>query len=125
MATVWRDLALDSTGDLDFDGKDFALVKDADAIGQQLGIALRLWAGEYPFDTTLGVDWATLLNEKGVTDEQIAAEVRRVALSVDGVTAVDTVEIVRDTATRAATITVAGRADTAALLVSVTPAQEV
>lgn len=120
MATVWRDLALDSTGDLSFDGKDFALVQGSGAISQQLGIALRLWTGEYPFDTTLGVGWDALLNVKGVTDQQIADEVRRVALSVDGVTAVDTVDIVRDTATRTAAITVAARADTAELLVSVT-----
>lgn len=125
MANVWRDLALDSTGDLSFGGKDFALVKDAEAIGQQLQIALRLWLGEYPFDETLGVDYGTLINTKGITDDQIAAEVRRVALSVDGVTAIDTVEIQRDTANRAATITVAGRADTAALLVTVQPIQEV
>lgn len=114
--TAWRDLALDSSGDLILDGGDLALVQGEDAIAQECRVALALWVGEFPFDVTVGTDWPTLLNNKGLTDSQIAAEVRRVLLTVDGVQAVDNVSVERDTVSRAATIAVDVRTDTGAVL---------
>lgn len=125
MANLWRDFALDASGDLEFDGQDFALVSGTEAIRQQLQIALSLWAGEYPFDVTLGVDWSSILNVKGVDEQQIASEVQKVALSVQGVTAIDSIAVSVDKETRAATITVSAIGNGEKLLVIVQPQQEV
>lgn len=116
MATVYRDFALDSTGDLKIDDGDLALVADAAAIAQECKTALGLWLGEFPFDVTLGTDWQTLLSQKGVSDAQVEAEIRRVLAGVQGVVAVDSVQIGRDNQTRAASLTIAVRADTGELL---------
>ena len=114
--TAWRDLALDSSGDLVLSGGDLALVQGEDAIAQECQVALALWTGEFPFDVTVGTDWPTLLNNKGITDSQVAAEIRRVLLTVDGVQAVDNVTIQRNTTMRTATIAVDVRTDTGAVL---------
>lgn len=116
MATAWRDLALDANGDLLIEGGDFALLQGNDAIVQECQTALGLWAGEYPFDTTIGTAWPTLINVKGVRDSQITAEVRRVLSTVQGVASVDRVDIVRDTTARTAALTVYLTTDEAAVL---------
>ena len=109
--TAWRDLALDSSGDLVIAGGDFQLVQGTDAIVQECKTALGLWAGEYPFDTELGMPYGTVLNNKGITDVQIASAIRDVLLNVDGVVAIDNVAISRNTTARTATVDVAVRAD--------------
>lgn len=116
MTTAWRDLAVDDAGDLLFTAGDFAPVQGDDAIAQECATALRLFVGEYPFDTTFGADWPTLLSTKGIDDAQVDAEIRRVLATVTGVASVDSVSIVRDTATRDATIVVAVIADSGAVL---------
>lgn len=108
--TAWRDLALDGTGDLVIANGDLALVQGTDAIVQECATALRLWAGEYPFDTELGMPWADLLNVKGVTDAQITSAARTVLQNVDGVVSVDNIAIERNTVARTATITASVRA---------------
>lgn len=116
MTTAWRDLALDATGDLKLEAGDFALLQGDAAITQECQTALGLWVGEYPFDVTFGADWPTLLSTKGISDAQVEAEIRRVLATVQGVAAVDSVQIVRNTATRDATIRVAVVADSGAVL---------
>lgn len=103
--TAWRDLALDSDGDLIIESGDFKLLQGTDAIAQECRTALGLWTGEYPFDTELGTRWDLLLNNKGVLDSQIVAEVRRVLLGINGVVSVDNVAVSRNTVNRTATIT--------------------
>ena len=76
MATAWRDLALDTDGDLLIEAGDFRLLQGNGAIVQECKTALGLWTGEYPFDLTVGTAWPTLLNVKGVKDSQITAEVK-------------------------------------------------
>ena len=117
MTTAWRDLALDlTTGDLVYERGDLRLVQGDDAIAQACRIALLLWRGEYALDVEAGCDWQTLLNRKGVTDAQVIAEVRRVLLTVQGVVAVDSVTVARDSGTRTAAVTATVRADSGALL---------
>lgn len=117
MATVaWRDLQLGSDGDLVLTGGDLALVQGEDAIAQECRIALGLWAGEFPFDTEVGTRWDSVLSVKGITDAQIAAEIRRVLLQVAGVVSVDNVTIARNTVDRTATINIAVRADSGVVL---------
>lgn len=103
MTTAWRDLALDSSGDLLVSGGDLSLLQGTDAVAQECKTALGLYLGEYPFDTTVGTDWPGLLNVKGVTDAQLAAEIRRVVLNVQGVTSVDDVQITRNFTARTVT----------------------
>lgn len=116
MATAWRDLALDANGDLVIAAGDFRLLQGNDAIVQECQTALGLWVGEYPFDTTIGTAWPTLLNTKGVRDSQITAEVRRVLSTVQGVASVDQVDIVRDFTGRTASLTIYLTTNEAAVL---------
>lgn len=107
MATIaWRDLALDSSGDLVLEVGDLKLLQGTDAIAQECRTALGLWVGEYPFDIELGTRWQQVLNVKGVTDAQLASEIRRVLLGVDGVRTVDSVQIARNTVQRTASVSV-------------------
>lgn len=117
MATAWRDLALDTDGDLLIEAGDFRLLQGNGAIVQECKTALGLWTGEYPFDLTVGTAWPTLLNVKGVKDSQITAEVRRVLSTVQGVASVDQVDIERNTTARTASLTIYLTTNEAAVLV--------
>lgn len=117
MATAWRDLALDANGDLLIEAGDFRLLQGNDAIVQECQTTLGLWQGEYPFNTTVGTAWPTLLNVKGIKDSQITAEVRRVLSAIQGVASVDRVDIVRDFTARTASLTIYLTTDEAAVLV--------
>lgn len=114
--TAWRDLALDSNGDLILTGGDLKLVQGTAAIVQECRTALGLWAGEYPFDIEVGTQWQTILNTKAISDATITAEVRRVLLNVDGVVSVDNIEIARNTVARTARISAAVRGNEGAVL---------
>jgi hypothetical protein len=116
MATAWRDLALDTSGDLLVSGGDFVLLQGNDAIVQECQTALGLYTGEYPFDTTIGTAWPVLLNQKGVTDAQLSAEIRRVLSTITGVASIDSIQIARDTTARTAAITVYLTTDSGAAL---------
>ena len=114
--TAWRDLALDANGDLLIAGGDVALLQGVDAIAQNCKTALLLYAGEAPFDVTLGVDWPALFTKgpAAATNARVVAEVSRVLAGVLGVAAVDSVVVDRDRATRAATIRCTIRTDAGA-----------
>lgn len=99
-----RDLRITETGNLWIAGGDLWLVGGIPAIVQECGTALRLWLGEYLLDDLAGAQWAVVLT-KGVTDQELDAEIRRVLQTVPGVVGVDNVAIVRDTLSRRATIT--------------------
>lgn len=117
MATIaWRDLALDSSGDLVLEVGDLKLLQGTDAIVQECRTALGLWAGEYPFDVELGTRWDQILNTKGLQDSAIVAEVRRVLMGVQGVQSVDNVAIVRNTVLRTATISASVRGNEGVVL---------
>lgn len=115
--TAWRDLALDSNGDLVIEAGDFKLLQGTDAIAQECRTALGLLTGEYPFNVELGTRWDQLLNSKTATDAQFAAEVKRVLGGVQGVLGVDNVSVQRNTVTRAATITATVTTDAGATVV--------
>jgi len=115
--TAWRDLALDSSGDLVIEAGDLKLLQGTDAIAQECRTALGLLTGEYPFDVELGTRWDQLLNSKTATDAQFGAEVKRVLGGVQGVLGVDNVSVQRNTVTRAATITATVTTDAGATVV--------
>ena len=103
-ALAARDIRLTDDGDIYIAGGDIWLVGETDAIVQECGTALRLWQGEYLLDDIAGGQWQTVLT-KGVSDQELDAEIRRVLQTVPGVVGVDNVAIVRDTLSRRATIT--------------------
>ena len=115
--TAWRDLALDSSGDLVIEAGDLKLLQGTDAIAQECRTALGLLTGEYPFNVELGTRWDQLLNSKTATDAQFGAEVKRVLGGVQGVLGVDNVSVQRNTVTRAATITATVTTDAGATVV--------
>ena len=51
------DLALDGTGDLLIDGGDLSIVRDGDALVQQLAIDFQFFKGEWFLDVRLGVPY--------------------------------------------------------------------
>ena len=101
MTSPIRDIALDDTGDLSFDGADLSTVSGSAAIAQACGIALQLFQGEDAFDQRNGARWHDLLGVKTTTDADIAAEVRRVLLLVQGVASVGRVDVSRSADRRA------------------------
>lgn len=111
--TAWRDLKLDSFGDLAIENGDFVLLEGIDAIAQEIRIAVQLWRGEYAFDGDLGIDWQSLL-QKGVDDSTIAAALRKTIAAIVGVSSVDKIEIVRQDNRRAA-ISIAVTSDVGAV----------
>jgi hypothetical protein len=102
-ALAARDIRLTDSGDIYIANGDIWLVGELDAIVQECGTALRLWQGEYLLDDIAGAQWAVVLT-KGVTNQELDAEIRRVLATVPGVVAVDNVAITRDTISRRAAI---------------------
>ena len=102
-ALAARDIRLTDSGDIYIANGDIWMVGELDAIVQECGTALRLWQGEYLLDDIAGAQWAVVLT-KGVTNQELDAEIRRVLATVPGVVAVDNVAITRDTITRRASI---------------------
>jgi hypothetical protein len=102
-ALAARDIRLTDSGDIYIANGDIWMVGELDAIVQECGTALRLWQGEYLLDDIAGAQWAVVLT-KGVTNQELDAEIRRVLATVPGVVAVDNVAITRDTITRRAAI---------------------
>lgn len=120
-AIAARDIRLTDAGDIYIAGGDIWLVGETDAIVQECATALRLWQGEYLLDDIAGGQWQLVLT-KGVSDQELDAEIRRVLQTVPGVVGVDNVAIVRDTLTRRASITATVRANSGVVL---TVAQEI
>lgn len=107
---------LDAAGDLELTAKsrDLQYVSDVAAIAQAAACKLRLIRGEWPLDTDEGLDWDRIMGV-GVTPAQIEAEVRRVLLTVTGISLVLSVDVTVSSG-RLATVHWTARADTGALL---------
>jgi phage baseplate assembly protein W len=97
----WR---LTDDGDIDLSGGRLWLVDGVDEIRQAIRVALRLHRGEWLFDQSLGVDYqriaTTRVDPAGVARE----ELRRAILAVDGVIAVNRLDVEIDAETRTATV---------------------
>lgn len=93
----------DLTGDarFDADGDIEAVTEEIEVIRQAVQQAWRTQKGEWFLDTDFGVDYLGLVFVK-VPDTKVAipAELRRVALSVDGVDRVDNIELTINQITR-------------------------
>lgn len=98
-----RTLALDDTGDLAFTSvaglKRLSLVTGADALRQRVCSRLRLWAGTWFGDTTIGVPYRGWLGEKG-REAFAEATLRRAIATCPGVAALEQFEVVFDAIAR-------------------------
>lgn len=99
-----RALALDpATGDLLVSRGRLEVVTGSAALRQRLQMRLRLWAGEWFADTSVGVPWLLFLGVKGA---QALAEstLRRAITTCPGVASLDAFTFTLNTRTRAATL---------------------
>lgn len=100
-----RTLQLESDGDLLVSPLNrFEEITGTAKVAQDLTVILRTVKGSYPFNTTFGVDWITIIHS-GYNQTLINAEIRTALLSHPAVKSVDAMEINRDSAARHATIT--------------------
>ncbi len=108
-----RSLALDAaTGKLVLDnGRARLTTPGAESVGQRLRWRFRLWQGEYGLDTTQGVPYRAFLGRKNVLGS-FTRTLRRVAETCPGLARLDTFRVDLNPRTRAATVTLAGRAST-------------
>jgi hypothetical protein len=82
------DFALDSNHDLDVSSLDLRLVTDANAVGQQLLIKLKLWRGEWFLDTEFGTPYLQSILGKQLTLSGAITALKKSILEVDGVQAI-------------------------------------
>lgn len=107
VGSVARDFALDLVTCellLGPDG-DWILVRDLDAIRQDAHTALGFIRGEWFLDNTFGFGLFDTVLVKSPNLDLIRAEVRRVLLTVQGITSVTSVEVTLDRAKRHALVT--------------------
>lgn len=85
--------------------RDLVLIDGAEQIAQQIEITLLTFLGEWFLDTTFGVPYLERIMVKSPSRAQIESIMRTKVLAVPGVSAVPTVEIEIESATRRARIT--------------------
>lgn len=54
---IFRELALDASGDLDISGGTLHILEGPEACAQRIACRLRTIKGEWVFDTTIGTPW--------------------------------------------------------------------
>lgn len=94
------DLKLTADGDLDITAGALTLVTGADAIAQQIKIALRLFKGEWFLSPTEGMPYFDKIFQKGVRPAAVESIFRRALLAIPGVLEVLFLELELDGATR-------------------------
>ena len=99
------DLALDSTGDLDFTTNDLVVLSGVDAIRQELQIRYRYFLGEWFLNSEEGVPYFKHILKKNANDAQIRAVLLDVAKTTPGVVEVRSYAASLDGPTRVLTIT--------------------
>lgn len=106
-----RDLALDADGDLDFSSGDIRLTSETEAIEQALDIAYGMVKGEWFLNLDAGFDLFGVLLTDHPSQTLINEEVRRVALSVPGVTGITNLSVDIDRPSRSADIDLVATSD--------------
>ena len=82
------DLKIDNNQDLLFVNGDLAFVKNGEAIGQHIGMRLRTWLGETPYNTSAGVPFETIIFQPGTDINAVQFILQQVVLNTPGVTGV-------------------------------------
>jgi hypothetical protein len=91
-------------GDLRVEGGVVQLVRDADAIAQEVRVTLRWWRGEWFLDTSAGMPYLEQLLGKGISEETIREMLTARIEAVPGVGHVESIEIDTDRARRVSSI---------------------
>jgi hypothetical protein len=87
-------LLLTPDGDLAREGGRFQVAKGKTYLGQKIVCVIRFWKGEYPFDLSVGFPWDEVaVGVKDPSPELIRSELRRHISSIQGVTAVRSVDL--------------------------------
>jgi len=82
------DIKIDNNQDMLIENGDLVFVKDGNAISQHIGMRLRCWLGESPYDTKAGVPYLTVIFQPGTTPSAIIFILEQVILQTPGVTGV-------------------------------------
>jgi hypothetical protein len=86
-------LMLNAEGDLIFDElNNLVMVEGTAELAQRLSLAIRIRAGEWFLDTSLGIPWFELLGNKGA-ELKIQREIRRVLLEDAAVRSVGAINL--------------------------------
>lgn len=99
---TYNDVLLDSGGDLYINQYGDAVL--GNSIVQDINVHLRWFLGEWPFDTTKGMDWYGEVFVKNPDTDRIARMVRKEIEKIDGIVRVINVRITVDGSTRSAVI---------------------
>ncbi|MDD5774273.1 MAG: hypothetical protein PHX78_12500 [bacterium] len=92
-------------------GNDISLVNnhtqtltDADALAQILKNKMSLWLGEWVLDTTAGIDWLGLFNQRIFLEKRIVSMLRKVLIADTRVTKISTLDVEFKRTTREITV---------------------
>ncbi len=77
-----------------------ATLTNEDALAQILQNKLTLWIGEWKLDTTQGIDYLGLFNQKVFLEKRLTYMLRKVLLDDTRVTQIITLDVSYDRATR-------------------------
>ncbi|MBN2157930.1 MAG: hypothetical protein JW807_00940 [Spirochaetes bacterium] len=92
-------------GDLAYENGSFVYITGAECLRQRLELSLRLDQGSWFLNPDAGIDWWSIYDSKYVSDRLIRAEVERVLLADEEVTAITGLNIVYDKEDRKINIT--------------------
>lgn len=106
-----RDLSVQNQGDLYFPNGDVLHVFGIEAIGQQLELAFAYWKGEWFASLDSGFDFYGLVLVENPDLEAIRTEATTTALSVPGVTSIETLELDLDRQSRTLTLEIEVNSD--------------
>jgi hypothetical protein len=76
------------------------MLYDADALTQILNNKLRTWLGEWFADTTVGIDYLGLFNQKTFLDRRFALLVRGILTDDARISSINSLEVAFDRTTR-------------------------
>lgn len=94
---------LNEDGDWTFGASQANYLTGAAAVYQNVQTRIRSFVNDWFLDTQDGIDWYTLLGNKG-TESEILSEIERVTLQTEFITAITVLNIVRRDENRAVTI---------------------
>ena len=100
------DIALNvKSWDIALNGADLILIDNAERIAQQIKISLQFWLGEWFLNDTLGVPYLERICVKNPNVQHIRQIFRNTIQNVNGVTAVNALDLSVDAAQRVLTVT--------------------
>ena len=92
------------TWDIALRNNDFILIDNAERISQQIKISLQFWLGEWFLNSTLGVPYLERICVKSPNIQHIRQIFRNTIQNVNGVTAVNALNLTVDASKRVLTV---------------------